>query len=51
MTDPAAARSLALNLTLADAGLEAALTAACDRAVNEDWADRAIGRRDPSVWS
>ncbi|MGD0122770.1 MAG: glucose-6-phosphate isomerase [Candidatus Limnocylindrales bacterium] len=51
MTDPATARSLALNLTLADPGLEAALAAACDRAVKEDWADRAIGRRDPSVWT
>ena len=51
MTDPASARSLALDLTLTDAGLEAALAAARDRAVKEDWADRAIGRRDPSVWS
>jgi len=51
MTDPSTARSLALDLTLADAGLEAALAAARDRAVNQDWADRAIGRRDPSVWT
>jgi glucose-6-phosphate isomerase len=51
MTDPATARSLALNLTLADPGLEAALAAARDRAVKGDWADRAIGRRDPSVWT
>jgi glucose-6-phosphate isomerase len=51
MTDPATARSLALNLTLADPGLEAALATARDRAVKGDWADRAIGRRDPSVWT
>ena len=42
---------LALDLTLKDAKLEAALAAARDRAVKEAWADRAIGRRDPSVWS
>jgi len=51
MTDPATARPLALDLTLEDATLEAALAAARDRAVKEDWADRAIGRRDPSVWT
>ncbi|MFI5259240.1 MAG: glucose-6-phosphate isomerase [Candidatus Limnocylindrales bacterium] len=51
MTEPTAARSLALNLTLADVRLDAALAAARDRAVTEDWAERAIGRRDPSVWS
>ena len=51
MTDPATARPLALDLTLEDATLEAALAAAHDRAVKEDWADRAIGRRDPSVWT
>src|SRR5664280_2391465 len=51
MTDSNTAHSLALDLTLNDAKLEAALAAACDRAVNEDWADRAIGRRDPAVWS
>jgi len=51
MTDTTDARSLDLDLTLNDAGLEAALAAARDRAVKEDWADRAIGRRDPSVWS
>jgi glucose-6-phosphate isomerase len=42
---------LALDLTLNDAKLEAALAAARERAVKENWADRAIGRRDPSVWS
>jgi transaldolase / glucose-6-phosphate isomerase len=42
---------LALKLTLNDAKLEAALAAAAARAVKENWADRAIGRRDPSVWS
>jgi transaldolase / glucose-6-phosphate isomerase len=42
---------LALDLTLKDAKLEAALAAARERAVKENWADRAIGRRDPSVWS
>jgi glucose-6-phosphate isomerase len=51
MTEPTPARSLALNLTLKDARLEAALAAARDRAVKESWADRAIGRRDPAVWS
>ena len=51
MTDPATAGSLTLDLTLTDAGLETALAAARDRAVKEDWADRAIGRRDPSVWT
>ena len=40
-----------LDLTLGDAALEAALAAARDRAVKDKWADRAIGRRDPSVWS
>ena len=42
---------LALDLTLKDAKLEAALAAERERAVKENWADRAIGRRDPSVWS
>lgn len=51
MTEPKPASSLALNLTLADAKLDAALAEARDRAVAEDWAERAIGRRDPSVWS
>jgi transaldolase/glucose-6-phosphate isomerase len=51
MTEPTPARSLALNLTLKDAKLEAVLAAARDRAVKENWADRAIGRRDPAVWS
>ncbi len=51
MTEPTPARSLALDLTLEDARLDAALAAARDRAVTEDWAERAIGRRDPSVWS
>jgi glucose-6-phosphate isomerase len=40
-----------LDLTLGDAALEAALAAARDLAVKDKWADRAIGRRDPSVWS
>jgi glucose-6-phosphate isomerase len=43
--------SFALDLTLKDARLEAALAEAAARAVRETWADRAIGRRDPSVWS
>jgi glucose-6-phosphate isomerase len=51
MTEPTSSKSLALDLTLRDAKLEAALAAACERAVAENWADRAIGRRDPSVWS
>jgi glucose-6-phosphate isomerase len=42
---------LALDLTIKDAKLEAALAATRDRAVKEAWADRAIGRRDPAVWS
>jgi glucose-6-phosphate isomerase len=42
---------LALDLTINDAKLEAALAAARERSVKENWADRAIGRRDPSVWS
>jgi glucose-6-phosphate isomerase len=42
---------LALDLTINDAKLEAELAAASARAVKENWADRAIGRRDPSVWS
>jgi transaldolase/glucose-6-phosphate isomerase len=41
----------ALDLTLKDAKLEAALAEAAARAVKESWADRAIGRRDPTVWS
>jgi transaldolase/glucose-6-phosphate isomerase len=44
-------KDLDLELTLRDAKLEAALAAARDRAVKENWADRAVGRRDPSVWS
>jgi len=40
-----------LDLTLGDAELEAALAAARDRAVKENWADRAVGRRDPTVWT
>jgi transaldolase / glucose-6-phosphate isomerase len=51
MTEPTSAHSLALNLTLEDPKLEAALADARERAVKENWADRAIGRRDPSVWS
>jgi glucose-6-phosphate isomerase len=43
--------SYALHLTLKDARLEAALAEAAARAVKESWADRAIGRRDPTVWS
>ncbi len=51
MTDSTLAGSLDLDLTLNDSALESALTAARDRAVKEHWADRAIGRRDPSVWT
>jgi glucose-6-phosphate isomerase len=51
MTEPTLSTSLALDLTLKDAKLEAALAAARNRAVSENWADRAIGRRDPAVWS
>jgi transaldolase / glucose-6-phosphate isomerase len=42
---------LDLDLTLTDQSLVAALAAAREKAVAESWADRAIGRRDPSVWS
>jgi glucose-6-phosphate isomerase len=42
---------LALDLTINDAKLEAALAAARELSIKENWADRAIGRRDPSVWS
>jgi transaldolase / glucose-6-phosphate isomerase len=51
MTDSTLAGSLALDLTLKDPDLESALAGLRDRAVKESWADRAIGRRDPSVWS
>jgi transaldolase/glucose-6-phosphate isomerase len=51
MTEPKAPRSLALDLTLGDAGLAAALAEAGATAVSDNWADRAIGRRDPTVWS
>ena len=51
MTEPKTASTLAVDLTLNDEMLESALAAARDRAVNENWADRAIGRRDPTVWS
>jgi glucose-6-phosphate isomerase len=51
MTDSTQASSLALDLTLTDSKLEAAVAEERARAVKEDWADRAIGRRDPSVWS
>ena len=48
---PAPANSLALDLKLRDAKLEAALAEAAARAVSESWGDRAVGRRDPTVWS
>ena len=51
MTDSNTANSLALDLSLNDAKLESALAAARAVAVEKEWADRAIGRRDPSVWS
>ena len=51
MSQSPSSGSYALDLTLNDAKLEAALAAAADRAVKENWADRAIGRRDPAVWS
>jgi glucose-6-phosphate isomerase len=51
MTEPTTDSSPALDLTLKDPRLESALAAARERAVKESWADRAIGRRDPSVWS
>ena len=51
MTESKAQASLALDLTLGDARLAAALAEARTRAVSENWADRAVGRRDPTVWS
>jgi len=51
MTEMNAPGSLALDLSLGDSGLETALAAARARAMSENWADRAIGRRDPTVWS
>jgi glucose-6-phosphate isomerase len=51
MTESTNTSSTALNLTLKDPKLQEALAAASARAVKEAWADRAIGRRDPSVWS
>jgi glucose-6-phosphate isomerase len=51
MTDSNTSNSLALDLSLSDAKLESALAAARAVAVEKEWADRAIGRRDPSVWS
>jgi glucose-6-phosphate isomerase len=51
MTEPKAKGSLALDLTPGDARLDAALAEARARAVRENWADRAVGRRDPTVWS
>ncbi len=51
MTESPYSGSYALDLTLKDAKLEAALAEEAARAVSERWGDRAIGRRDPSVWS
>jgi len=51
MTEPKAQGPLALDLPPGDARLDAALAEARARAVRENWADRAVGRRDPTVWS
>jgi len=51
MSEPKVAASLALDLTMSDPRLGAALEAARSRAVSERWGDRAVGRRDPGVWS
>jgi len=51
MTELKPTNDLALDLTLRDGALGAAIADARRRAVSENWADRAIGRRDPSVWS
>ena len=51
MTEPRSANGLALDLTLRDDALTAALEDARKRAISENWADRAIGRLDPSVWA
>jgi glucose-6-phosphate isomerase len=51
MTEFKPTNDLALDLTLRDDALGAAIADARRRAVSENWADRAIGRRDPSVWS
>jgi glucose-6-phosphate isomerase len=51
MTEMKAPGSLALDITLNDPAQKTALAEQSARAVAEKWADRAIGRRDPSVWS
>jgi glucose-6-phosphate isomerase len=51
MSDTKTPRTLDLDLILTDAKLAAALATAREKAVAERWADRAVGRRDPSVWS
>jgi len=51
MTESKAQGSLALDLTTGDGALDAALAEARARATSEKWADRAVGRRDPTVWS
>ncbi len=51
MTVSKSSGSLALDLTLGDPNLQAALADAAAAARTEDWAERGIGRRDPSVWS
>src|ERR1035437_5210424 len=51
MTELTPTHDLALDLTLRDDALEAAIADARRRAIVANWADRAIGRRDPSVWS
>ena len=51
MTETTNAGSIDLDLTLDDPTLQAALAEARERSVKGNWADRAVGRRDPSVWS
>jgi glucose-6-phosphate isomerase len=51
MTDTSKSPTPALDLTIGDPKLETALAEARARAVKAAWADRAIGRRDPTVWS
>ena len=51
MTELTKALAPALDLTLSHAALDAGLAEARVRAIEEKWADRAIGMRDPTVWS
>ncbi len=51
MTESTKALAPALDLTMSDDALDAGLAEARVCAIEEKWADRAIGMRDPTVWS